>query len=707
MDVQLISPTMHESEFYQAAQAYAAKGWPVFPVWSNAKNPLTKNGLKDATTDLDQIGSWAKKFPAANLGIRTGAEAGIVVIDLDVKNGENGVQALTEAFGDLPVTLTATTPSGGLHLYFEHPGSQTPNRTDVLPGVDFRGDEGYVLAAPSTIKGVAYEFTDDLDPAPLPPEFQTLLEKKQHKLGTGKAGTSSSPSMEGVAEGSRDVEIFRYAASLRARGLAREEATHLVLKKAKACTPPFPPDEALKKVDSAWKYNPDFTLTDVGNAQRLEDFCQGEVKWVSEQGRWFVWDHLVWRHDRNGEMVRRAQAVGDLIGAQAKNEQNEDRQRELRKHAHRSASRRSIDAMLELAKAQHGVTMPLSTFDADPMVLSVANGLLDLVSGQILDPVPSNYVTRSLDVGFVSTADCPRWRSFLLEIFGGDKDVVEYVQQAVGYTLTGSTKEQCLFFLYGTGSNGKTIFLNVLRALLAPYAAMTPIRSLMQHRNENQSNHIARLHGSRFVGASEGESGDKLSESTIKQLTGGDAVTVRFLFREYFEFRPQFKIWVLSNHRPTVTGTDHAIWRRIRLVPFRVKFGPETMDTGLESKLMDELPGILNWAVQGCLKWQESGLKEPSAVAEATAAYQEEMNPLSGWLKAQCEFDPAYKELLKDLYDRYEFWAAGIEETSISKKAFRQLLEEQGYTSKRHCKGMKVMGLRLKETSQEHHVLDI
>lgn len=260
---------MHTPIIKQEALEYAEKEWPVLPIVPNAKNPLTTHGFKDATTDPNRITNWFTKYPTANVGIATGIESGLVVFDLDVKNGKDGVTALLDAVGALPKTLTATTPSGGMHHYYKHPGGHVPNRTDLLPGVDVRGDGGYVVAPPSCIDEMPYEFINDLEPAPLPLQLLTLLEKKKPCIAVDGTKTASAVSIKGVAQGSRDWESFRYSAQLRAKGLSKEEAIPLVLKKAEDCSPPFSPNEALKKLESAWKYTFDFPHTDLGNARCL------------------------------------------------------------------------------------------------------------------------------------------------------------------------------------------------------------------------------------------------------------------------------------------------------------------------------------------------------------------------------------------------------------------------------------------------------
>ena len=275
------------------------------------------------------------------------------------------------------------------------------------------------------------------------------------------------------------------------------------------------------------------------------------------------------------------------------------------------------------------------------------------------------------------------WQGFLDRIFDGNENLIRFVQKAIGYALTGSTREQVVFFLYGTGRNGKSTLINTVQALLGDYAMHTPTTTLMSRKSEGVPNDVARLKGARFVSAVEAESGRRLSEPFIKQLSGGDVITARFMRAEWFEFRPQFKLFFATNHKPIIRGTDLAIWRRIRLIPFNVTIPEDEVDPDLGQKLLKELPGILNWAIEGCLVWQKEGLGLPAEVAEATEAYRNEMDVLGGFFDECCILNPLARVTKRDFYEAYVQWAERSRETVLSQRKIGMMMMERGFTEVR------------------------
>jgi putative DNA primase/helicase len=266
---------------------------------------------------------------------------------------------------------------------------------------------------------------------------------------------------------------------------------------------------------------------------------------------------------------------------------------------------------------------------------------------------------------------------------------MQFVQRAVGYSLTGNTREQVIFIAHGTGRNGKSTFTTTLLSLLGEYGQQTPTETLMVKRGDSIPNDLARLKGTRLVAAMESDEGRRLSEALIKQLSGGDRIPARFMRAEWFEFQPTFKIWLATNHKPVIRGTDLAIWRRIRLVPFTVTISEQEEDKQLGEKLQAEFPGILRWAVEGCLAWQQHGLGMPEAVKNATAGYREEMDVLGAWVAECCVIEPNAKAGAKELYASYTAWCEAGGERALSQRAFGLQLGERGFeryrgTGKKH-----------------------
>jgi putative DNA primase/helicase len=275
-------------------------------------------------------------------------------------------------------------------------------------------------------------------------------------------------------------------------------------------------------------------------------------------------------------------------------------------------------------------------------------------------------------------------------------EVIDFLWKASGYSLTGNTKEDCLFLLYGTGANGKSTFLSILRALLADYSKQAAFSTFLHQERETVRNDLADLAGVRLVVASETDEGKRFSLSVVKALTGQDVIKARFLFSENFEYSPQMKIWLGANHKPVIRGTDHAIWRRIRLIPFNQRFEGATKDPNMREKLLKERPGFLAWAVRGCLAWQQEGLPLPEAVKNATDEYRNESDVIGAFLDECCVMEPYADVLTAALYDAYVEWCRKSGEEARTKKAFGMLLQERGFEPGKSSAGLRIWkGLRL------------
>ena len=299
----------------------------------------------------------------------------------------------------------------------------------------------------------------------------------------------------------------------------------------------------------------------------------------------------------------------------------------------------------------------LALLDAHDMLLGVANVVVNLRTGKWQDASRRELLTRHSPALFDARASCPQFNTFIDQVTGGNKQLAQYLQRVVGYSLSGSTSEQCLFFMYGSGANGKSVFLNVVKELMgAALAKQTATETLMAKRT-SQTNDIARLHSVRVAIANEVEDGTLLAESLVKQMTGGEAMTARFHYQEFFEFVPKFKLFIAGNHKPIVHGRDNGIWRRIRLIPFEVTFSPAQQDRRLLDKLRAELPGILNWAIKGCSAWQTSGLATPRVVADAVESYRNEMDIVGQWIAESGTIGKGLECKAGEAYQSYRHWS--------------------------------------------------
>jgi putative DNA primase/helicase len=423
---------------------------------------------------------------------------------------------------------------------------------------------------------------------------------------------------------------------------------------------------------------PERPCTDLGNAERLVRLFGDRIRFVPQWG-WLVWDGKRWARDNGNQRITElAEETVRQIYREAAEANDPEERAKLAKWAIASESRQRIAAMIELA-APMCLAFP-DDFDADDWLLNLENGVLNLRTFEFMPHNPNLKLTKLAPVTYDPNADCPKWKAFLQRIFNDNERLIRFVQRAVGYSLTGSTREQCLFFLYGTGANGKSTFLEVIRALLGDYAMSAEFTTFVTDRKSSVRNDIARLHSARLVTAIEVGEGKRFAEELIKTLTGGDTVAARFLYREFFEFKPRFKVWLAANYKPEIRGTDYAIWRRIRLIPFTVTIPPDEQIPDLAEQLKEELSGILNWALEGLRDWLTNGLQPPPEVTEATEAYRAEMDIAGLFIQDACVLDPKAVTPSKTLYDAFREWCAENGHELLTPKQFGRRLSAKGFT---------------------------
>ena len=419
-----------------------------------------------------------------------------------------------------------------------------------------------------------------------------------------------------------------------------------------------------------------YPRTDLGNAERFVDTHHDRVLWCPARKSFLTWDEKRYRWDERGEVLKLAHKTARSIFHEAAYAEDEAEQKNITKWALASQNEGRINAMLSQAKPYLAVGM--DELDRDPWLLNCQNGTLDLRTGRLKAPDPADRITKIVPMEYDPDAPRPRFMRFLKELLA-DGALIRFVKRYAGYTLTGVTRERLLAILYGSGKNGKTTLVELFHEVLGDYARNTDVETLLIKKYQGVGNDVAALKGARFVSAAEVERGRRLAESKVKQLTGRDTVTARFLFGENFDFKPEFKLWLSTNNKPVIQGTDDAIWDRLRLIPFTQRFEGERADAKLADKLREECAGVFAWMVEGCLEWQEHGLEEPDKVTEATKQYREEMDTLAAFIEDRCVLGEGLVAPATPLYTQYRLWCDDAGEKPETQKMFGMRLRDRGF----------------------------
>lgn len=411
-----------------------------------------------------------------------------------------------------------------------------------------------------------------------------------------------------------------------------------------------------------------------------------DLRHVAAWGRWLAWDGVRWRVDDTlaaFDLARRA-CRHAAVGAEQTNRST------------KLASAQTVVAIERLARSDRRLAATAAQWDADPWQLNTPGGIVDLRTGDVGPNRPDAFCSKVTAVAPDFGIECPCWEQFLQTVFDADHELIGYVQRVAGYALTGSTREHALFFAYGTGGNGKSVFLNTLAGILGDYAKTAPMSTFTAAATDAHPTDLAMLRGARLVTASETEEGRRWAEARIKALTGGDPIQARFMRQDFFEFVPQFKLLIAGNHRPGLRSIDEAMRRRFHLVPFTVTIPPERRDPDLQAKLKAEWPAILAWAISGCLEWQQGGLQPPGAVRHASEAYLESEDAVAAWLEEETEAEARSWERAGDLYASWRSWADRAGEHPGSQKRLAQALEGRGLIPERRSDGRGYRGVRLR-----------
>jgi putative DNA primase/helicase len=719
----------------EAAQARARKGAYVLPVWwtdeagvcqcpkgpncpSPGKHPLVEHGLQDASADSSKIEGWWRRWPRANLGIRTDE---VPRIDIDLAEV---AEALAEDVALPNETEVVRTPRGGLHIAIISTRAVHGGPLYLEDGRklgDLKAVGGYVLVPPSRIGDRPYRsLSSDHGRVMTVDDPREWLAEVLPAFGYALAEEGGSArqyaALAGIiheGEGRHDA-LVSYAGRVWVEGMS--SATLAALLQAineRQCRPPLPDDELSAIVDhfvarrerrspsligahypavvspglgppSNGQRPPPvplrFPRTDSGNAELFASLYGHRLRYDHRRNRWLLWAAHWWKPDVDEEVLRlakqatrwRYRTAPDLFD-------DPDELKAEAKWAISSESRMRLEAALALAQAEPPIADSGEGWDADPWLLGVANGVVDLRTGALREGRPDDRITMHSPAPYEPEARCPRWLTFLREVFGDDDELIDFIWRACAYSLTGLTNEECHFLCWGSGCNGKGTFQRVQRDILGDYAANTPFSTLEMSSRNSIPNDLAALYGKRLVTASELNEAVRLNEARMKMLAGQDPVTARFLHGEFFTFVPNAKFWLAVNHKPIVNDDSTGFWRKIRLIPFTQCFEGRA-DRNLKDVLKPEYPGILAWMVDGCLEWRHRGLEPPPSVRAATDQYRAESDPVADFLRDRCVTGSELIARAGELYLAYQSWALkqGLKEREqLSATRFGRLMGQR------------------------------
>ncbi|MGB9683103.1 MAG: phage/plasmid primase, P4 family, partial [bacterium] len=694
------SPTL-----YWAREYVRKFGFSIIPVGRDKKPIIEWKEYQTRYPTDEELEAWFSDGKN-NIAIVTGPISEIAVIDID---GEEGEESIKQNKLYLPPTPCVKTGKG-YHYYFKYQDG-VRNFTKRYPGIDLRGEGGYVLAPPSKHpSGAIYEWLIPLDNNISELPEWVLKERKEIKE---KEPGWVEKLLEGVKEGQRNDTLARLAGHYFGKKLSFEETKKILLDWNKRNRPPLDEEEVIKTVESIYKTDlkkkpeikvkevEEFRSTDFWNSENFVKIYKNKLLHCEGWGCWLIYKDGRWVRDNSNETQGLAKKIILRYYQQASQMEDDKERKELVKHALKSETQRAISSMIELAKSDLAVIPDV--FDKEPYIINLKNGTLNLKTMEFWKHRPDDLLTKQMNVEYNPMAICPKWLAFLNKIFNQKQELIEFIQKALGYSLSGDTGEDCLFILYGTGQNGKTTFLRTISEIWGDYAVDTPTETLLTKERDNIPNDIARLRGARLVTSSESQEGRRFNEILIKKLTGRDRITARFLRQEFFEFDPTFKLWIATNHKPVVRENSIAFWRRIRLIPFTIQIPDNEVIHNFEKLLLEERDGILNWALQGYKKWEQERLGIPEEVKKATQEYRGEMDILGEFVEAKCIEGPSTRTTTQDLYELYCSWCEENKEKPIGKVAFSRRLEERGYIPIRigHKQERGWQGIGIKSSQDE------
>jgi putative DNA primase/helicase len=673
-----------------------------FPHWLVWKWETDKNGKptkvpyqaahpsrKAKSTDPS---TWADYATAVDAAVASADGIGFCLLNSDIaafdvddcRNPNTGAldpwaSALVKRAG----SYAEVTPSGtGIRILGIADGEHIHRKLSVgSNGVSvelFRKAKRYLTVSGEQLPGTLSELAN----------IDTVLDEVLAELDGAGSQRANSAGLDKTGSGYG----FRFMRDRRAEGMSFEQAREALLHdEAEAGKWARRSDE--RQLKRAWEHSKldDAVAPEFSEEALALEFAKrhaDELRHVAAWNRWFIWDGTRWQMDETRKVFSLARTLCREMAA-AINKPGERR---------RVASAKTRAAVVSLAGEDRRLAATINQWDADPWLLNTPGGVVDLRTGAMRAHRIEDYMTKITAVA--PDGDCPRWKKFIAKVTGGDETLAAYLARICGYALTGSIGEHALFFLFGLGQNGKSVFLLVLSGVVGDYYRPAPIEMFSESQTDRHPTELAMLMGARLVTAVEPEEGRRWSETRIKQLTGGDKISARFMRQDFFEYAPQFKLFIAGNHKPGLRSVDKAISRRMNIVPFTVTIPDEERIRDLaEILLKEEGAGILQWMIDGYLDWQKTGLAPPAAVKDATKEYLDDQNILLAWVEERCIKDAQATEPSGLLYADWKGWAERRNEFVGSHKAFTQRLERLDIKGVRRNPegkgGTKWTGLRL------------
>lgn len=734
-------------------------GLPIIPLVARGKKPAMTGWKENPFTDVRAAREYFTQNPDANYGIVTGEQSNIVALDIDGEQGRRSLRKFVKEVGKLPNTVRVETPNGQ-HAYYRYPGGNIRNSVGKLgPGIDVRADGGYVVG-PGSIhpSGGVYEYKDGfaLGELPIARMPKRLIKKLKATPRAAEHPVSVSvppaltPRVKAYCERALELELLhirnapihrrnntlnrssfrigqlmpyqqldlsatrqQLADAAKASGLSSDEAIATIESGMKAgiSQPRKLPFSGAPRVErsqkstentrSVWDTDTEALSvrwhTDADNAERLVRRFHDRIAWSPGLG-WLIYDGRRWVPDEHGKRLTLAVMVAEAIRDEAKHLKGRARQRSRIKHGTRTKNKAPIDRMLELARPHLAVND--DQFDRDPWLLNVANGTIDLKTGCLEKHNPDDLITKLANVNYSSKAKCKKFKRFLRQVTGGNKQFARLLKKAFGYTLTGDTSEQVIFFLWGPTATGKSTLVNLLRDILGDYGKHTPTDVLLVKRFDTAIPVAeARLKGARMVTAIEVNHNQQIDEAKLKGMTGGDKITARFMRQNLFEYQPEFKLWFAVNDLPRVRASDDAIWRRLVVLPFNAQIDKGKIDKNLAALLRKEASGILAWAVRGSLLWaREEGLEEITLFEGTKNAWRKHADSVKAFFQDCCRHSAQTDKVQSSvLFNRYKEWCTAHGEQPCSTDMFKARLLELNLTYKRMKNGSNWLGVKLIE----------